>query len=187
MKILYNEISCKKGFKHFNEWYFFRLCATNIKTKGRCLKKNFMIKNLFLLIVCMLLAVLWIDVYLDGETVFDKFLGIIAFLTSIFCIIFYVFVFINYFIYYRNFKNTKIQKKKNSLTINEDGITDITSEITLSSKWEQLTHVLIGEYYIAIVTVTFIIYIFPIDVKDRLVSSINKYNTNKELHFINVK
>jgi 3-oxoacyl-[acyl-carrier protein] reductase len=74
--------------------------------------------------------------------------------------------------------------------VNNSGIaeqalfTDITDDITLSSKWEQLTHVLLGEYYIMVTTTTNIVYMFPVDIKDKLLSGLKKYNTNKKLIII---
>lgn len=48
----------------------------------------------------------------------------------------------------------------------------------------QLTHMFIGDYYIALPTAYNVFYIFPIEIKNRLISGIKKYNTNQELKII---
>lgn len=184
MKISYNDINSQKDFKHFKEWYLLCAGVNAIKKKGRFVNRNFIGKNLFSLIIYILVSIMWINIYQNSDENFMKILSIVLVTFSIFAIIFYILAFIGYFIYYRNFKKTKPKKQKNSLTVNEEGITDITDDITLFSKWEQLTHVLVGEYYIMIATTTNIVYLFPIDVKNKLISSINKYNTNEELKII---
>ena len=184
MKIPYNDISLEKDFKHFKEWYLLCTGVNAIKKKGHFGNSNFIGKNLFLLLVYLLVFIIMINVYKSSDELFLNILGISLIVFSAFAIIFYILAFIGYFIYYRNFKKINAKKKKNILTVSEEGIIDITYDITLSSKWEQLTHVLIGEYYIMIVTTANIIYMFPVDIKDKLLSGIKKYNANKKLNII---
>ena len=184
MKISYNDISLEKDFKHFKEWYSLYTGANAIKKKGYFGNSNFIGKNLVLLLVYTFVSIMWIDIYKNNDDRFVNILSIALIVFSIFAIIFYILALIGYFIYYRSFKKDKPKKKENSLTINKEGITDITDDITLSSKWEQLTHVLLGEYYIMVTTTTNIVYMFPVDIKDKLLSGLKKYNTNKELIII---
>ena len=184
MKISYNDISLKKDFKHFKEWYLLYTGVNAIKKKGHFGNSNFIVRNLFLLFVYIFVSIMWIDIYKNNDEQFVNILSIVLIAFSLFAIIFYILAFIGYFIYYRNFKKINAKKKKNILTVSEEGIIDITDDITLSSKWEQLTHVLIEKYYIMIATTANIIYIFPIDIKDKLLSNLKKYNTNKKLNII---
>lgn len=130
------------------------------------------------------MSIIWINIYNNDNNHFIDIISIILISISVFYIIFFIFTFIGYFIYYQNFKKLKQNKNKSSLNINEEGIIDTTDEITISSKWEQLTYVLIAEYYIVITTTTNIMYLFPIDIKNKLITGINKYNTYKELKII---
>lgn len=184
MKISYNDISLEKDFKHFEEWYSLCTGINAIKKKGYFGNSNFIGKNIFFLLVYVLVFIIMINIYKSSDELFLNILGMSLIVVSSFAIISYVLAFIGYFIYYRSFKKTNTKKRKNSLTVSEEGIIDITDDITLTSKWEQLTHVLIGEYYIMIATMANIVYIFPVDIKDKLLSGLKKYNTNKKLNII---
>lgn len=103
---------------------------------------------------------------------------------SIFYFVVYILAILGYFAHYRHFKKIPSTKKKSTLIVNEEGITDITNDITLSNTWGQLTHMFIGDHYIALPTASNVFYIFPIEIKNRLISGIKKYNTNQELKII---
>lgn len=185
MKILYNDTNSKKDFKCFKEWYHIMYGNAQMKKNNLFGSVNFIGKNIVRLVIFTVLSILWKNIYL----VEDKFNIFALFAVSIcnFYILFYIFTLLGYFIHYRSFKKQNIdenKKKKNCLVIDEDGIVDTTDDIILSSKWNKLTHIFIGEYYIIIATTINILYIFPIDIKDRLISGVNKYNTNKELKII---
>lgn len=182
MKILYNDTNLRKDFKCFREWHHVVYDANNMKKNGCFGSTSFICRNIFLLFVFIIGSIMWKNIYIISDKVYLDILSKIIIIICNFYIIVYIFALLGYFIHYRNFKknNTNI-KKKNRLVISEDGIIDTIDDITLSSKWNKLTHVFIGEYYITITTTTNIFYIFPIDIKNRLLSGINKYNTNKEL------
>lgn len=185
MKILYNDVNLEKDFKHFKEWFYIISSSGTMKKNGYFGNTNFLGKNIITLLMWIIASIIWINIYNNSDETFLNILSIILISISIFYILFYIFAIFGYFIHYNNFKKQKENsKKKNRLVISEDGIIDNTDDITLSSKWDKLTHVFIGEYYITITTVTNIVYIFPIDIKNRLLTGINKYNTNKELKII---
>lgn len=183
MKILYNDYNSVTDFKHFKEWFHIIGDSVNMKKKGYFGSTNFILINTLRLFVFVIISIMWFNIYKIDDRL--DILSLIIISISNFYIIFFCFALLGYFIHYNKFKKNKSNnKKKNSLVIDDNGITDTTDDMILSSKWNKLTHIFVGEYYITILTTTNIIYFFPIDIKDRLISGINKYNTNKELKII---
>ena len=126
MKISYNNINLEKDFKHFKEWYSIYTGINVIKKKGYFGNSNFIGKNLFLLLVCVLIFIIMINIYESSDGLFLNILGISLIVFSAFAIIVYILAFIGYFIYYRSFKKINAQKKKNSLIVSEEGIIEST-------------------------------------------------------------
>ena len=85
---------------------------------------------------------------------------------------------------YFGFKK-RFDRNNNTLTINKTGITDDMSYCSISIKWDNLMSVVIGEYSIFIFYKNKSCLVFPINIKDKLLSGIEKYNINNELVIIN--
>ena len=184
MKILYNDIKTQKDFKHFKEWHYLYASANILKNKNYFGKTNFIEKTLIKLIIFVFATIIWANIYRDSaKYILNETALIITIICAIYVLLF-ILSFVGYYINYNNFKKQIPNKKKCCVQITEEGISDRGEDITVSSKWEKVTSVLIGEYYIAITTTTNIMYLFPIEIKEKLISNINKYNTNKKLKFL---
>lgn len=184
MKILYNDINSNNDFKHFIEWYFLRTEMNSLKKKEQFNNSNFLVKWGSLAILYVIIYILSLVIYKNCDESFLEITFKFLMYLSIFYIVLYILAILGYLIHYRHFKKMPSTNKKNTLIINEEGITDITNDITLSNTWKQLTHMFVGEHYIALPTASNVFYIFPIEIKNRLISGIKKYNTNQELKII---
>lgn len=182
MKILYNDINLDKDFKHFKEQFYLSYSNNIIKKKEYFKYYNFIERNIIFTCIFILILIIYTHNYINNKI--PNTLLLIGIFISIYYIMSYILIFLKLFIGYNKFKKLKPSKKKNSLTINDDGIIDVTENITLSSNWKNLTHILIGKYYIMITTTSNLAYIYPIEIKDKLLFGINKYNTNKKIKII---
>lgn len=179
MKITYNN-NFKNNFKTFNETYSISTNYYKIIKTGYIGSTNIIGNLIIYLIIFSLLLLFWIYMAIKNN-------DIVPIIFIIFISIWIILILISLlgaFLQYKSFKQNK-SKKKNTLSIDEFGITDDNNNIKISSNWKDLNYVVIGNYSISVLTTTNIYYEFPIDIKDKLISAINKHNTNKKLKIIN--
>lgn len=184
MKILYTE-EYRGNFKSFNEVYSISANYHKIKKTGYLGSTNLVLRFFIALIAYSLLSFMYLDLIFSK----DKTQAIVIIFAVIFVLftILYIFALLGVFSqYFALKKSLKLNKsnKKNTLTINEEGIKDDTNNICISSKWKNINSVVIGKYSICILTEATIYYVFPISIKDKLLNGITKYNTNKNLKVI---
>lgn len=195
MKILYDSIYLNKNFDYYNEYYFLTAIRNEVKKKGYLKKKKYVIKQLINILLAIFYLILMVNAYKSNIDPFLNIFAVIIIIYSGIVILFYVFSIIMYFISGILFFKKQCLKKKNCLIVNEIGISDITYSKNatvkisknISCKWNQLTYILVGKHYIMVTTDSDFIYVFPIDIKDRFISSINKFNNNKKLKVIEEK
>lgn len=188
MKILY-EGHYVNNLKSFSEVFSISANYKNIQKNGYLVNRNVVLSFLAYFFVSVILAYIYLKIlFVENHT--EPLVIIFSVLFTISTFI-YFFALLGFFSQYSSLKkqmnsnlkkNTK--KKKNTLTIDEDGIKDNTNVICISSKWDNINCVVIGKYSICILTDALIYYTFPISIKDKLLSGINKYNTNKDIKII---
>ena len=188
MKILY-EGHYVNNLKSFSEVFSISANYKNIQKNGYLVNRNVVLNFLLYFFVSVILDYIYLK-FLFVENHTEPLVIIFSVLFTISTFI-YFFALLGFFSQYSSLKkqinsnlkkNTK--KKKNTLTIDEDGIKDNTNVICISSKWDNINCVVIGKYSICILTEALIYYTFPISIKDKLLSGINKYNTNKDIKII---
>lgn len=184
MKILYNE-DYGNNFKSFNEVYSISANYHKIKKTGYLGSTNLVLKFFIALIVYGLLSFMYLDlIFSKNKTEIIVIIFAVIFVLSTILYILVLFgIFSQYFALKKSLKLKK-STKKNTLTINEEGIKDDTNNICISSKWKNINSVVIGKYSICILTEATIYYVFPISIKDKLLKGITKYNTNKNIKII---
>jgi len=184
VKILYND-DFQSNFKSFNEIYYISSNYEQIKKTGYLGRANHILKYLIIFIVYSLLSFLYLDLIFNDEN--KQFIVVtFAILFVLFSLI-YLLALLGFFLQYsakKKMLKLKKNKKKSTLTINEEGIKDNTNDICISSTWNNINCVVIGKYSVCILTEAMIYYVFPITIKDKLLSGINKYNTNKNIKII---
>lgn len=188
MKILYEE-HYFNNLKSFSEVYSISANYKKIKNNGYLVNRNVVLSFLGYFLVSSILAYVYLK-FLFIENHMEPLVIIFSVLFTLTALI-YLMALIGFFSQYFSLKkqmnsnlkkNTK--KKKNTLTIDTEGIKDNTNVICISSKWDNINCVVIGKYSICILTEALIYYTFPISVKDKLLNGINKYNTNKDIKII---
>ena len=188
MKILY-EGHYVNNLKSFSEVFSISANYKRIQRDGYLINRNIVLSFLLYFLVSTILAFVYLKfIFIEKHTETLAIIFSVLFTISTFI---YFFALLGFFSQYSSLKkqmnaslkkNTK--KKKNTLTIDEDGIKDNTNVICISSKWDNINCVVIGKYSICILTDALIYYTFPISIKDKLLSGINKYNTNKDIKII---
>ena len=188
MKILYEE-HYFNNLKSFSEVYSISANYKRIQKDGYLVNRNIVLSFLLYFLVSTVLAYVYLKfIFIEQHT--EPLAIIFATLFTLTSLI-YFFALIGFFSQYFSLKkqmnsnlkkNTK--KKKNTLTIDTEGIKDNTNVICISSKWDNINCVVIGKYSICILTEALIYYTFPISIKDKLLNGINKYNTNKDIKII---
>ena len=188
MKILY-EGHYVNNLKSFSEVFSISANYKKIKNNGYLVNRNVVLSFLGYFLVSAILDYVYLK-FLFIENHMEPLVIIFSVLFTLTALI-YLMALIGFFSQYFALKkqmnsnlkkNTK--KKKNTLTIDTEGIKDNTNVICISSKWDNINCVVIGKYSICILTEAMIYYTFPIIIKDKLLSGINKYNTNKDIKII---
>lgn len=188
MKILYEE-HYFNNLKSFSEVYSISANYKKIKNNGYLVNRNVVLSFLGYFLVSAILAYVYLK-FLFIENHMEPLVIIFSVLFTLTALI-YLMALIGFFSQYFSLKkqmNSNLKKntrkKKNTLTIDTEGIKDNTNVICISSKWDNINCVVIGKYSICILTEALIYYTFPISVKDKLLNGINKYNTNKDIKII---
>ena len=188
MKILYEE-HYFNNLKSFSEVFSISANYKRIQRDGYLVNRNIVLSFILYFLVSIVLAYIYLKfIFIEQHT--EPLAIIFATLFTLTSLI-YFFALIGFFSQYFSLKkqmnsnlkkNTK--KKKNTLTIDTEGIKDNTNVICISSKWDNINCVVVGKYSICILTDALIYYTFPISIKDKLLNGINKYNTNKDIKII---
>jgi hypothetical protein len=188
MKILY-EGHYVNNLKSFSEVFSISANYKRIQRDGYLINRNIVLSFLLYFLVSTILAFVYLKFIFIEKHI--ETLAIIFSVLFTYIALVYFFALLGFFSQYSSLKkhinsdskkNTK--KKKNTLTIDEEGIKDNTNVICISSKWDNINCVVIGKYSICVLTEALIYYTFPTSIKNKLLSGIDKYNTNKDIKII---
>ena len=166
MKILYEE-HYFNNLKSFSEVYSISANYKKIQRDGYLINRNIVLSFLLYFLVSTILAFVYLKfIFIEKHT---ETLAIIFSVLFTYIALVYFFALLGFFSQYFSLKNQmnsnlkkNTKKKKNTLTIDTEGIKDNTNVICISSRWDNINCVVIGKYSICILTEAMIYYTFPI-------------------------
>lgn len=164
MKIKYEAV--KDTFKYYNELTVINQRLKKIEKGGNIIIVNQIFK-------CILyIFVFAFYIFVVGRIESNIFINILKYL-SIYFIISYLSYMILFIKKYKVFKDSNVG---GTLTINENTITDEFNECKIELEIDQISSIIIGKYSINInFNVSKMKLMFPIQYKDKIVTSIKKY------------
>lgn len=181
MKISYN-FGLDNLFKQYHEQYYVLTYHKKILKKKFFGNIKFLTINvcyLFIMLICLFLWLLLAFKYDDFS-----FFPILVISVCGICILFLLLLIFLFVLGYFGFKK-RFDTNNNTLIVDKNGITDNMNHTSVSFKWDSLSSIIIGEYSIFIFSVKKSCLVFPINIKDKLLLGIEKYNVNNELVIIN--
>jgi len=181
MKILYN-FELDNIFKRYHEQYYVLTYYKKILKNKFLGNINFLTINLCYLFIMLICLFLWLWVAFKNNDF--SFFPILAISVCGIYVLFLLLIIFSFVLGYFGFKK-RFDRNNNTLIINKTGITDDMSYSSISIKWDSLMSLVIGEYSIFIFSKNKSCLVFPINIKDKLLSGIEKYNINNELVIIN--
>lgn len=175
MKIKYNKPT--NFFKFVKDAYDVILNKKKILENKNNLNPIISKKTLMAFIGYIILLFIMLLFYIKTDFIYFKIMSyIILFLTLIMSLSFLLgwITILNFY-----FKNRK-KKLDGILVINREGITVANDEIRFVYKWNCISCVIISNYSIIIVlNINSLCMMLPIDIKDKLISAIEKYSDSK--------